>query len=83
MHPVTIVCLVASVISVLLEIVFVGGHGHAPYGIHTPGFHLAYGLGGCVVIVLVSKWLGKIFLQRPEDFYETAGPDAPKGEGPR
>lgn len=28
------------------------------------------GLGGCVGIIVVSKWLGKVWLQRPEDYYE-------------
>ena len=33
---------------------------------HTPGFDLVFGFVGCVVIVVVSKALGKAALQRPE-----------------
>ena len=32
-----------------------------------PGFHAVLGLGSCVLVVLVSKALGRLFLQRPED----------------
>jgi hypothetical protein len=35
-----------------------------------PGLDFVYGLAGCALIVVVSKWLGKRFLQRPEDYYE-------------
>jgi len=69
MNPVSAACVIASVVSVVLEFVFVGGHGHAPFGIHVPGFHLVYGFIGCAAIVLVSKALGEMFLQKPEDFY--------------
>jgi hypothetical protein len=34
-----------------------------------PGFDFVYGLAGCALIVVVSKWLGKRCLQRPEDYY--------------
>lgn len=35
-----------------------------------PGFYAWYGGLGCAAIVLVSKALGKWFLQKPEDFYD-------------
>lgn len=35
-----------------------------------PGRAVALGLAGCVGIIIVSKWLGKVWLQRPEDYYE-------------
>lgn len=37
-------------------------------------FFAIYGFVGCVVIVYVSKWLGKYWLQRPEDYYEGERP---------
>ena len=37
---------------------------------HVPGFDLGYGFVGCVAIVLISKKLGAVWLQRPETFYE-------------
>jgi hypothetical protein len=35
-----------------------------------PGFDLVYGLVGCLAIIVVSKALGKVWLQRPEDYYD-------------
>jgi hypothetical protein len=34
-----------------------------------PGFGALIGLIGCTLIVVVSKWLGSAFLERPEDQY--------------
>ena len=33
------------------------------------GFYPAYGFVGCVVLVLVAKWM-RTFLMRPEDYYD-------------
>ncbi len=45
--------------------------GHPVYWWHRlPGFDFVYGLAGCIAIVLVSKWLGKLFIQRPEKYHE-------------
>ena len=33
------------------------------------GFYPAYGFVGCVVLVLVAKWM-RGFLMRPEDYYD-------------
>jgi hypothetical protein len=35
-----------------------------------PGFYALYGFVSCIVIVVVSKWLGKHWLQRAEGYYE-------------
>lgn len=35
-----------------------------------PAFWAVYGFVGCVVIILVSKAIGKYFLQRKEDYYD-------------
>lgn len=35
----------------------------------TPIFDLVYGVAGCAVIVVVSKWLGHTWLQRDEAYY--------------
>jgi len=47
---------------------------HEPHGSHwwhqVAGFDLVYGLLGCVVIVIVSKALGVVLLQRGEKYYE-------------
>jgi hypothetical protein len=38
-------------------------------GASPPGYGALIGFAGCVVIIVVSKWLGSLFLARPEDFY--------------
>ena len=44
-------------------------------GADPPGYALTVGLGGCIAIILVSKWIGKAWLQRPD-------PDAVPEEPP-
>jgi hypothetical protein len=41
-----------------------------------PGYGASLGLGGCIAIIVISKWIGKTFLDRPEDYYpDDAPPD--------
>ena len=39
-----------------------------------PGFDLFYGFIGCVALVLASKALGAVWLQREEDYYRDDEP---------
>ena len=62
--------LVALVVSAILEIVFhdpshdeLVWHGY-------PVFDFLFGVIGCALIVILSKWLGHRFLQRDESYYE-------------
>lgn len=60
--------------------IFVPAH-HAPgwkeyWFEEIPGFYAALGFFGCWLIVVVSKRLGKLWLQRPEDYYGEADPNA-------
>jgi hypothetical protein len=36
-----------------------------------PGWGSLYGLVSCVAIILVSKFLGKVWLMRREDYYDS------------
>lgn len=58
--------LAALVIGLLADLVT----GYSPF----PGYAAALGLGGCTLIIVGSKWLGKRFLQRPEDHYPGEAP---------
>lgn len=54
---------------ILIEVVFV--HHHAHFWWHEViGFDVIYGLLGCLVLIVVSKGLGKLFIQRKEDYYD-------------
>jgi len=36
-----------------------------------PAFGSLYGLASCVAIIIVSKFLGKVWLMRREDYYDS------------
>jgi hypothetical protein len=65
--------LASLVIIFLLEILVVNvlhlGHPHFRFE-EFPGFGSLYGLISCVLIIVVSKLLGKLWLMRPEDYYD-------------
>lgn len=42
------------------------------------GFYALYGFVGCVLLVLVAKWM-RTFLMRPEDYYEDNNVDQETG----
>lgn len=42
---------------------------HAHAWEYVPFFYSIFGFAGCAAIVYVSKWLGKRFLQKREDYY--------------
>lgn len=37
---------------------------------HVPAFYALWGFVSCVLIIYVSKWLGKVFIQTREDYYD-------------
>lgn len=43
---------------------------HGAWWHRLPGSFAALGLGSCLFIVWLAKWLGKHWLQRSEDYYE-------------
>jgi hypothetical protein len=63
---ITIALSVALLLMVLAE-AFLIPHYHPVFPWHyVPGYAAIIGLVGCIVVVQISKWLGKAFLQRPE-----------------
>ena len=40
------------------------------FGDKIPGFWSLYGLISCVLIIVVSKWIGHHWLVRDEDYYD-------------
>lgn len=61
-RPLTVTLVAFVVLGVLVD-VLIGAT--APF----PGYAAALGLVGCILIIVVSKWLGKAFIQAPEDHY--------------
>lgn len=42
-----------------------------------PGFFVLFGFVGCVAIIYLSKWFGRLAVQRDEDYYDRHGDDDP------
>jgi hypothetical protein len=42
-----------------------------------PGFYAVYGLVSCILIIVVSKWIGKHAIQRDEGYYTDHVEDHP------
>jgi hypothetical protein len=57
------------VLEILVVNVFHLGHPHFRFE-NLPGFGSLYGLISCVLIIVVSKLLGKLWLMRREDYYD-------------
>jgi hypothetical protein len=60
----------ALVLGASLVMNFVGPSKEVKHIWDVKMFFAVYGFLGCVVIIFVSKWLGKYWLQREEDYYE-------------
>jgi hypothetical protein len=60
---------VLTIISLILEFTFL-----ADYDSHwwnsIPAFYAIWGFLSCIVIIYVSKWLGKLFIFRKENYYD-------------
>jgi asparagine N-glycosylation enzyme membrane subunit Stt3 len=37
---------------------------------NVPGFFILFGLAGCILLILFSKKIGKLFLLKDEDYYD-------------
>ncbi len=59
-----------AVAEIVLPLVFHGGHPHFSFE-SWPAWGSLYGLISCVAIILVSKLIGKIWLMRREDYYDS------------
>ena len=60
---------VVAVGEIVVTLVFHGAH-HFWFE-SVPAWGSLYGLASCVAIILVSKFLGKVWLMRREDYYDS------------
>ncbi len=58
------------VAEIVLPRVFPGDHSHFGFE-RFPAWGSLYGLASCVVIIVVSKFIGKLWLMRREDHYDS------------
>lgn len=63
------VCFYVTLIIIVIPDLFIEKHPH--YGWENLfGSYAIFGFLSCVAIIIVSKVLGKLFLQKPEDYYD-------------
>ena len=61
---------IAALAEILLPLVFRGGHPHFSFE-NFPAWGSLYGFVSCVAIIVVSKLIGKLWLMRSEDYYDS------------
>ncbi len=61
---------VVALSEIVLPLVFPGDHSHFWFE-SFPAWGSLYGFLSCVVIIVVSKLLGKVWLMRREDYYDS------------
>ncbi len=62
--------ILVALAEIVLAIVFRGGHAHFSFE-SFPAWGSLYGLISCVAIIVVSKIIGKAWLMRREDYYDS------------
>jgi hypothetical protein len=60
---------VIALAEILVPRLFPADHAHFWFE-DLPAWGSGYGLLSCILIIKVSKLLGKLWLMRPEDYYE-------------
>jgi len=61
---------VLTILSLAAGIFSLGEHGHGHWWDRVPGFYIFFGLAGCILLILFSKKIGKLFLLKDEDYYD-------------
>ena len=61
---------VVALAEIVLPRIFPGGESHFAFE-HFPAWGSLYGLVSCVAIIVVSKLIGKLWLMRREDYYDS------------
>ena len=63
------ICFYVTLIIIVIPDLFIEKYPH--YGWENLfGAYALYGFFSCVLIVIVSKFLGKLWLQKPENYYD-------------
>ncbi len=61
---------VVALAEIILPRIFHGGHHHFSFE-GFPAWGSLYGLASCAAIIVVSKLIGKVWLMRREDHYDS------------
>ena len=66
-----IVLLLLTILSLMAEFTMTHDPKHHHWWSSIPLFWIIFGFVGCTVIVFVAKTLGKLWLSKKEDYYDT------------
>ena len=81
LKAVTLACIAVLLLLALADVIFVGNsEAHTPVE-HIPAFWSLFGLAGCVVIIIISKWFGHAGIMVREDYYEQGAADSAPDPG--
>jgi len=69
-----VTALALIVVSVVLDILLLRQQGE-PEWTFFPGFYALFGLVGAMLIIVISRWLGRLWLERNEEYYYHNGDD--------
>ncbi len=59
------------IIFVVLDLVLPAGHeGHESWWSVVPAFFFFFGFIGCVILIVIPKFIGHKWLDREEDYYD-------------
>lgn len=56
-------------IALILEFTFLSDY-KSHWWNHVPAFYALWGFLGSVVVIFISRWLGKLFILKDEDYYD-------------
>lgn len=60
---------VVLIFSVVIDLLILNHEENLFPGQNWPGFMAVYGFISCVLIIIISKWLGILGLSKKEDYY--------------
>ena len=56
--------------TLVAEFVFLADYPKEHWWSYIPAFYIFWGFVGCAGIIFISKWIGKLLLQKKEDYYD-------------
>ncbi len=59
----------AVLILIILIDFFIPRHETHFFGDRIPGFWSLFGFAACIVIILISKWIGRLGIMQDENYY--------------
>lgn len=59
-----------TLLSLIVEFSMHHDSSHSQWWISIPAFWIFFGLFGCIILIIFAKTLGKLLLNKKEDYYD-------------